>query len=61
MKNNKQPGRVKSALLNWLGVPISLTTGTFWEEWFGTSKRTHAHTAESWIALSAVTTFPLLL
>lgn len=37
MKKNKRPGRVKSALLNWLGVPISLTTGTFWEEWFGTS------------------------
>ncbi|MGQ7172717.1 phage portal protein, partial [Escherichia sp. R-CC3] len=54
MKNNKQPGRVKSALLNWLGVPISLTTGTFWEEWFGTSSSGKVVTAESWIALSAV-------
>lgn len=29
----KQPGRVKSALLNWLGVPISLTDGEFWSQW----------------------------
>ena len=29
MKKNKRPGRVKSALLNWLGVPISLTSGLF--------------------------------
>src|SRR5690606_40453526 len=29
----KKPGRVKSALLNWLGVPISLTDGAFWAEW----------------------------
>lgn len=30
-KNKQQPGRVKSALLNWLGVPIGLTTGEFWQ------------------------------
>lgn len=30
---NKQPGRVKSALLNWLGVPIQLTDAAFWEAW----------------------------
>lgn len=29
----KQPGRVKSALLNWLGVPIALTSGDFWAAW----------------------------
>ncbi len=28
----KKPGRVKAALLNWLGVPIDLTTGEFWRE-----------------------------
>ncbi|MGO0223620.1 phage portal protein [Escherichia coli] len=54
MKNNKQPGRVKSALLNWLGVPISLTTGTFWEEWFGTSSSGKVVTADKAIQLSAV-------
>lgn len=54
MKKNKQPGRVKSALLNWLGVPISLTNGTFWEEWFGTSSSGKMVTADKAIQLSAV-------
>lgn len=54
MKKNKQPGRVKSALLNWLGVPISLTTGTFWQEWFGTSNSGKVVTADKAIQLSAV-------
>lgn len=54
MKKNKQPGMVKSALLNWLGVPISLTTGTFWEEWFGTSSSGKVVTADKAIQLSAV-------
>lgn len=54
MKKNKQPGMVKSALLNWLGVPISLTTGTFWEEWFGTSSSGKVVTADKAIKLSAV-------
>ncbi|MCY0389622.1 phage portal protein [Robbsia sp. Bb-Pol-6] len=35
MAGSKKPGRVKSALLNWMGVPIGLTDGTFWQEWFG--------------------------
>ncbi len=51
MKKNKRPGRVKSALLNWLGVPISLTTGTFWEEWFGTSSSGKVVTADKAIQL----------
>lgn len=54
MKDKKQPGKVKSALLNWLGVPISLTTGTFWEEWFGTSSSGKLVTADKAIQLSAV-------
>ncbi|HHQ6553282.1 TPA: phage portal protein [Serratia fonticola] len=54
MDKNKQPGRVKSALLNWLGVPISLTTGTFWQEWFGTSSSGKLVTADKAIQLSAV-------
>src|SRR5690606_28466733 len=38
MKNTaKQPGRVKSAVLNWLGVPIGLTDGNFWAGWIGSS------------------------
>lgn len=54
MKKNKRPGRVKSALLNWLGVPISLTAGTFWEEWFGASSSGKVVTADKAIQLSAV-------
>ncbi|HDW3275916.1 TPA: phage portal protein [Enterobacter asburiae] len=54
MNKNKRPGRMKSALLNWLGVPISLTTGTFWEEWFGTSSSGKVVTADKAIQLSAV-------
>ncbi|MBK0032741.1 phage portal protein [Erwinia sp. S43] len=54
MKANKQPGRVKSALLNWLGVPIGLTTGTFWQEWMGMSTSGKVVSAEKAIRLSAV-------
>lgn len=32
---SKAPGRVKSAILNWLGVPIDLTNGDFWTYWNG--------------------------
>lgn len=53
-KNKQQPGRVKSALLNWLGVPISLTTGEFWQEWYGTSSSGKVVTADKVIRLSAV-------
>lgn len=41
-------------LLNWLGVPISLTTGTFWQEWFGTSSSGKVVTADKAMQLSAV-------
>ncbi|MFT3013248.1 phage portal protein [Klebsiella quasipneumoniae] len=53
-KNKQQPGRVKSALLNWLGVPLSLTTGEFWREWYGTSSSGKVVTADKVIRLSAV-------
>lgn len=29
----KQPGRVRSAILNWLGVPLKLTSDEFWKAW----------------------------
>jgi len=54
MKQNKQPGRVKSALLNWLGVPIGLATGTFWQEWMGMSSSGKVVSADKAIHLSAV-------
>lgn len=31
----KAPGRLKSSLLKWLGVPISLTDGSFWQGFYG--------------------------
>lgn len=34
---HKAPGRVKSAILNWLGVPIELTNGDFLAYWNGES------------------------
>jgi HK97 family phage portal protein len=37
MAHEKKPGRVKAALLDWLGVPIGLKDGAFWQEWFGSS------------------------
>lgn len=33
----KPPGRIKSSVLKWLGVPISLTDGDFWAAWQGMS------------------------
>lgn len=54
MANNKQSGRVKSALLNWLGVPVGLTNGTFWQEWFGTSSSGKVVTADKAMQLSSV-------
>lgn len=54
MQHNKKPGRIKSALLNWLGVPISLTSGDFWQEWSGTSSSGKVVTADKAMQLSAV-------
>ncbi|MEY0842956.1 phage portal protein, partial [Providencia rettgeri] len=54
MKHNKKPGRVKSALLNWLGVPISLTNGKFWQEWSGVSTSGKLVTADKAMQLSTV-------
>lgn len=54
MTKKKQPGRIKSALLNWLGVPLSLTSGEFWQEWYGTSSSGKVVTADKVIRLSAV-------
>jgi len=54
MKESKQPGKVKSALLNWLGVPFGLTTGTFWQEWMGMSSSGKVVSADKAMHLSAV-------
>lgn len=31
----KRPGRIKSALINWLGIPLDLTSESFWREYAG--------------------------
>ena len=33
---SKKPGRIKAAVLNWLGVPVGLTDDAFWSS-FGTT------------------------
>jgi len=34
-KESKKPGRIKAAVLNWLGVPIGLTDEAFWASFAG--------------------------
>ncbi|HEB4009984.1 TPA: phage portal protein [Pseudomonas aeruginosa] len=54
MGDKKKPGRFKSALLDWLGVPIGLTGGAFWQEWFGTSASGKNVTVDKALQLSTV-------
>ena len=50
----KQPGRVRSALLDWLGVPVSLKTSGFWEAWSASSNKAGQTVSESTVlSLSA--------
>jgi len=50
---SKKPGRVKAALLEWLGVPIALTDTAFWSQ-FGTSAAGQAVNQKSILQLSTV-------
>lgn len=34
---SSKPGRIKAAILDWLGVPIGLKDGGFWSEYYGAS------------------------
>jgi len=54
MARDKQPGRVRAALMNWLGVPIGLKDGSFWKEWFGQTSSGKVVTVDKAIQLSAV-------
>ncbi|MDH0745740.1 phage portal protein [Pseudomonas sp. GD03842] len=54
MASNKKTGRIRSALQNWLGVPVGLTTEAFWQEWFGTSSSGKNVTVDGAIRLSTV-------
>lgn len=49
----KKPGRVKTALLEWLGVPIALTDTAFWSQ-FGTTAAGQTVNQKSVMQLSTV-------
>ncbi|VVE87567.1 phage portal protein [Pandoraea bronchicola] len=56
MKQSKQksPGRIKASVLKWLGVPISLTDGSFWSTWGGVASSSgETVTVDSALQLSA--------
>lgn len=50
----KPPGKIKSALLNFLGVPLNLTDGRFWQDWYGLSGSGQSVSADSAMQLSTV-------
>lgn len=52
-KPTKKPGRVKAAVLSWLGVPVGLTDEAFWSS-FGTSAAGQQVNERSVLQLSAV-------
>ena len=50
---SKKPGRIKAAVLNWLGVPVGLTDDAFWSS-FGTTAAGQQVNERSVLQLSAV-------
>lgn len=50
----KKPGRIKSALINLLGIPVTLTDTEFWNEFFGASSSGKVVTVDKALQLSAV-------
>lgn len=51
----KKPGRIKSAVLDWLGVPISARDGGFWSQYYGVSSGSGITVTDSkMLTLSAV-------
>ncbi|AUX72481.1 phage portal protein [Erwinia pyrifoliae] len=54
MKEKKRPGRIKSAIVNWLGESIGLNDAALWYEWYGTSSSGKVVTAEKALALASV-------
>lgn len=51
----RAPGRIRSALIDWLGKPIGLTTGDFWREWYGSQTASGRNVSpESAMRLTAV-------
>ncbi len=55
MNKEKKPGRIKSAVRRWLGVPISLTDVEFWAAYAGgQSAAGKSVTVDKALQLSAV-------
>ena len=54
MAKEKKPSAVRAALLNWLGVPIQLTSAEFWREFVGTSSSGKSVSVDAALQLSAV-------
>ncbi|WP_413722686.1 phage portal protein [Sodalis sp. RH24] len=54
MEQKRKLGKFRTALVNWFGLPIGLTTGEFWQEWNGTSSSGQTVTAQRAMQLSAV-------
>lgn len=52
-KKKKAKG-ASAAIVDWQGVPISLQTGQFWEEWFGRSSSGKSVSVDSSLQLSTV-------
>ncbi len=50
----RQPGRIKAAILEWLGVPIGLTDTAFWTQLVANSDSGQAVSEDSMLALSTV-------
>ncbi|PHM22287.1 phage portal protein [Xenorhabdus ehlersii] len=50
----KKIGKIKSALLSWMGVPIGLLDGSFWQEWIGVSSSGKTVSADKALQLSTV-------
>lgn len=53
MQNTNKPGKIKAAILDWLGVPISLTDTKFWSS-FGISAAGQNVNEKTMLQLSAV-------
>jgi len=51
--NSKKPGRIKAAILDWLGVPVGLTDDAFWSS-VGTTAAGQTVNERSILQLSAV-------
>lgn len=54
MKNNKETGFIKAALLKWLGVTPEMTVKTSWSEYSGSSQSGQNITVDRSLQLSAV-------